>query len=170
MSDGETGAPAGTGHSIAHLDKRQKQLRKQLNKHVAELRRIMRHADTPQDSGVLCAHTLAAALQEKLTALSDSLLEALEPDDIEEASDGWDEVVEEDLNVLDDEVCEEAEQELLSLQEAVPQRDEPSQSAQSIATDEALRPVKRNWQDVAREMQQMANVKRGRGQPVHFRR
>ncbi len=170
MSDGETDAPAGTGHSIAYLDKKQKQLRKQLNKHVAELRRIMRHADTPQDSGVLCAHSLAAALQEKLTALSDSLLEALEPDDIEEASDGWDEVVEEDLNVLDDEVCEEAEHELLSLQEAVPQRDEPSQPAQSIATDEALRPVKRNWQDVAREMQQMANAKRGRGQPGHFRR
>lgn len=166
MSDGETDAPAGTGHSIAHLEKRQKQLRKQLNKHVAELRRIMRHADTPQDSGVLCAHTLAAAMQEKLTALSDSLLEALEPDDLEEASDGWDEVVEEDLNVLDDEVCEEAEQALLSSQEAKSQLDE--QPAQRIATDEALRPVKRNWQDVAREMQQMANAKRGR--PAYFRR
>lgn len=86
--------------SIEELEKRQRRICRNMNKHMATLRVLLNRSDIgiSQRSATLSAYSLATEMSDKLTKWNDAILEALEPGDDEE-----------DAEFCDDEASETSE-------------------------------------------------------------
>ena len=176
---------------LARLSKKVSVLRKHLNKAVKTLCGVLREADqaevgavTTHATGLVSAREMAESLQMKLSHMSDTLLTYLDRGEEEEDTDGWEEIVEEEDGVLDDEPLggEETEAgfsiaETNDVYDDKPM-DEDSSTLEfnaSSSNKESAKPFmapnfptpaadapgrKRNWQDVARQKQAERLAKR----------